>query len=174
MPRKTKDRDLPKHITETNYNSYQVRIVRDRIEYSSAFSWVIVGKSAALDAAVKWRDLTLALLPPPVNAKGAIRLAPAKHKKTQEPLGVTRYVTTDRRSGTPRQYLRFGVSYLDENGQNRIKAFQAGSLQQLTPDDIFHTAQTAYAFREEWEYSFLRGLPFNRLLKNPTSSMLMV
>jgi len=154
-------RRLPENITETNFNAFQVRIVRDGQLYSASFPWCTVGKPAALSAAVKWRDMTLAMLPHPGNGKGTIKPTIMKNKKTREPLGVSRYVLTDRRSKPPRKYLRFAVSYQGHDGRCCIKAFQAGALQKLTQEDVFHAAQTAYACREEWEYCYLRGQPFD-------------
>lgn len=146
-------RDLPEHVTITNFEAYQVRIVRDAHEYSASFSWSRYDNQAhALEAAVDWRNMMLRELPPPGNGKGSFRRKPMAHKRSMGMVGISRYVHTDRRRiGSP-QYLRFGVNWVDSMGKPRIKTFEAGKIADLDWEAELHTALTAEAFRTHWEY----------------------
>lgn len=154
-------RDLPSHITETNCQAYQVRIVRDGHEYSSSFSFARTqDREAALAEAVAWRDDMLRRLPPSSSSRGSYRKEPLPHKKTVMRAGVTRYVTSDsRRVGNP-LYLRYAVSYVDETRRPRVKSFQVGRLADVTWQDELHASKTAIACREHWEFCVDHGLKF--------------
>ena len=149
------------NITTTNSSAYQVRITRNKVEYSLSFSWARLGKRKAFSEALRWRDKMLAKLPPSARAKGMYRTVPASNKKTKEPVGVTRYINNDLRSSALRKYLRYSVLWHDERGAVRNKSFQAGNVELLTPAEIRHAAQTAKAFRKNWEWCHSRGLRFD-------------
>lgn len=153
-------RQLPEQITETNCQTYQVRIVRDGFEYSASFSWSIYGsKEIALQEAVVWRDKLLAKLPPAGNGRGSFRREPMAHKRSHGRVGITRYIKRDyRRVGTP-EYLVFGVNWTDSEGA-RVTQFQAGRLGAMDWKDELHAALTAEAFRTEWEFCRASNLSF--------------
>lgn len=155
-------RSLPRHITETNFEAYQVRIVRNGHEYSNSFSFARDrDRERALANAVKWRDKMLAKLPRSTNGPGSYRVEPLPHKKTVMRAGITRYVTSDkRRIGEP-LYLRYGVSFVDETGRKRVKSFQVGRFSDVTWQEDMHASNTAIAFREHWEFCVDHGLVFD-------------
>ena len=156
------DRTLPAHVTIPNWDAYQVRIVRDGHEYSASFAWSLYGgKSKALSEATRWRDKMLAALPPAGNVKGAFRTQPLSNKWTWGRVGVTRYVSADARKNGRPEYLRFGVNWIDEDGKRRTKSFQVGRLGEFDWQIELHAANTAEAFRTEWEYRRAKGRPFD-------------
>lgn len=155
-------RKLPDQITIPNWNAYQVRIVRNGHEYSASFSWSHYGGTRkALSAAVKWRDSMMIGLPPAGNATGGFRQSPLSHKSTWGRVGVTCYTHVDKRKAGHPEYLRFGVNWTDATGKRRTKSFQAGPLETLTPADKLHAANTANAFRTEWEHCQSTGTLFD-------------
>lgn len=155
-------RALPEHVTIPNWDAYQVRIVRDGHELSASFGWNLYGgKRSALRETVRWRDRMLAVLPPAGNAKGGFRRAPLANKRTWERVGVTRYVSADRRRPGQLVYLRFGVNWIDANGKRRTKSFQVGRVEDRTDAEELHAANTAEAFRAEWEFCQLSGHDFD-------------
>lgn len=151
------DRSLPKHLTATNWDAYQVRIVRDGVEHSSSFTWAQYGsKDGALAAAIEWRDAMLLALPPELP----VRLKPLAHKQSWGRVGITRYQRVDRRKpGNPR-YVTFGVNWVDENGKRKTKSFQAGRVEDITYADEVYAANTAEAFRLDYEWSRVLGYIF--------------
>lgn len=155
-------RGLPDNITINNFGAYQVRIRRGETEYLASFSESAYGgKDEALAAAVSWRDKMLACLPPATNGKGSFRRAPMAHKQSFGRVGITRYVKRDhRRTGSP-EYLVFGVNWTDSEGYPRVKQFQAGRIGVLSWKDELHAAQTALAFRTEWEFCRDHKVPFD-------------
>lgn len=156
------NRSLPAHITIPNWDAYQVRIVREGAEYSASFSWRIFrGKRNALSEAVKWRDRMLQALPPASNEKGVFRTSPLSHKMSWGRVGVTRYVSADKRKSGRPLYLRFGVNWIDGNGKRRTKSFQVGRVGDFEWMFEVHAANTAEAFRTEWEYCQAKSLPFD-------------
>lgn len=156
------DRPLPAHVTIPNWSGYQVRIVRDGHEYSASFAWSVDGgREKALSDAVCWRDKLLAALPAAGNAKGAFREKPLAHKTSWGRVGITRYVSADnRRTGRP-LYLRFGVNWIDHEEKRRTKSFQVGRVGEFDWAFELHAANTAEAFRTEWEFCRASGLLFD-------------
>lgn len=155
-------RTLPAHITCPNWDAYQVRIVREGQELSASFSWNLYGgKRKALQEAVRWRDTQLAGLPPAGNAKGEFRQTPLVHKRSWGRVGVTRYVSADARKPGKPLYLRFGVNWVDATGKPRTKSFQVGRVEDISDADETHAANTAEAFRAEWEFCRRTGRQFD-------------
>ncbi len=153
-------RSLPRHITIPNWAAYQVRIVRDGREYSASFPWSrYADQSAALDAAVSWRDAMLVRLGPPRDGTG-LRKSPLAHKTSYGRVGITRYLRTDSRKASRPQYLTFGVNYTDRRGSRRTKSFQVGNVEIVGGKEERHAARTAEAFRAEYEWSRRCGRVF--------------
>lgn len=162
MPAYKPNRALPAHITIPNWDAYQVRIVRDGVEHSKSFSLnAYSSNSLALDAAVAWRDAKLADLPAAQNEKGKTRRQPLPHKRSWNRVGITRYFRGDlRKQGNPK-YLTFGVNWVGSDGKKRTKSFQVGRLGEFTWQDEVRAANTAEAFRSEFEYCQAIGLSFD-------------
>lgn len=156
-----KKRELPAHITIPNWDGYQVRIVREGQEYSASFAWSNGGKRAALAEAVRWRDTMLAALPVAGNVKGQYRDQPLSNKRSWSRVGVTRYVSIDRRRAGRPVYLRFGVNWTDENGRRRVTSFWVGNVETISPADERYAATVAEAFRADWEFCRTTGRPFD-------------
>ena len=162
MPAYRPGRALPAHVTIPNWDSFQVRISRDGVEHSASFAWnAYSDQRAALAAAVQWRDARLAELPPAENLKGSTRTKPLKHKTTWGQVGVTRYFRTDARKQGKPLYLTFGVNWIDHTGRRRTKSFQVGRDTEISWQDELHAANTAEAFRLEFEYCLKSGVVFN-------------
>ena len=146
-----------KHITQPDEHGYQVRIVRDKKEYSRYFSGRQWGsKRKALEGARNWRDQMLVSLGS-VNkylpGKGAIAT-----KKTTGVRGVSKTVRFDkRRNGT---YLSYSVHWR-ENGKAKTKSFYVGSVKSIDPDKEFHAFLTAVRFRREYELAKANGDAFH-------------
>lgn len=156
------NRSLPAHITIPNWDAYQVRIVRNGREYSASFSWNMYGtEKAALAHAVKWRDTILAALPPSGNERGQFRTKPLSHKQSWGRVGITRYITADARKAGRPEYLRFGVNWVDSAERRRTKSFQVGRVGEIEWELELHAANTAEAFRTEWEFCQATGRPFD-------------
>lgn len=158
------DRALPAHITIPNWSAYQVRIVRDGQEYSASFGWNEAGPQKALSEAVAWRDKMLESLPDAGNEEGQFRSMPLRHKFSWSRVGVTRYVSKDYRKPGHPEYLRFGVNWTDSEGRRRITSFQVGRLGVVSEADERHAANTAEAFRAEWEFCTKNGFPFEAFI----------
>jgi len=153
---------LPKHVTIPNWDAYQVRIVRGGREYSASFAWSKQGERPALAEAVKWRDAKLAelaaekakraFLKPPVTKRN-------KSKQSWDRVGITRSYRKIERW----QYLRFSVGWTDRFGKHHLKTFSVGNVKTITPEDERHAAETAEAFRAEWEFCRAVGRVFDPL-----------
>ena len=151
------DRQLPAHITIPNWSAYQVRIVRDGVEHSESFSWKgYAGESKALEAAVLWRDATLAALG---TCESGLRAKPLRNKKSGCPAGITAYLRTDRRREGLPQYLTFGVHY-SQSGKNRTKSFQVGNVEIISQPNKEHAALTAVAFRDDYVWCRRNNVAF--------------
>lgn len=74
---------------------------------------------------------------------------------------MTRYYAPDRRKPGCPLYLRFGVNWTDASGKRRTKSFQAGRLENVSAAEEIHAANTAEAFRSEWEFCQLTGKAFD-------------
>ena len=154
-------RNLPKHITIPNSNSYQVRITKNSIEYSLSFSWTeYESKKKALSAAVMWRDMKLKELGRSL-VRNDLRTRVLSNKKTKLPVGITRYYRTDKRRQNRPQYMVFGVNYIKSDGHNTSKSFQVGNIENITKAQIKHAELTATAFRKEYENCFKNNKIFN-------------
>lgn len=129
-----------KHITEPDTRGFQVRIVRDRKEYSRYFSHNIWGnKSKSLKAAISWRDQTLVLI-------GDKKPTPVGYKSTGV-VGVTRTVQFSKGS-----YALVYSCHWRRNKKGHTKAFQVGLVHKVTADEEFHAFRTAVQFRKEYEF----------------------
>ncbi len=131
-----------KHITEPNNGGFQVRVVRNRKEYSRYFahrSWGSRRKS--LDAALSWRDQILVLY-------GDIKPLPIRNKSTGI-AGISKSIHYDKRKD---RYSLVFHCHWRLNKKAHTKTFVVGVLNKVTPDQEFHAFRTAMHFRKEYEF----------------------
>ncbi len=136
-----------KHITEPDFNGYQVRIVRSKKEHSRYFAFKCWGgKRKALYAARSWRDQMLPLLGR-VN-KYLIDRDIQANKVSTGIRGVTRTIQYDKR----RDYhsLIYGVRW-QFNKVTKNRTFFVAEVSKVTPDNELHAFRTACRFRFEYE-----------------------
>ncbi len=145
-----------KHITQPDPKGFQVRIVRNKKEYSRYFAhqqWG--GKNRALNGARNWRDQML------VSLGSVQKYLPEKRiigsKRTTGVRGVSRSVQLDRRRDT--YYLVYSVHWR-KKGKPCTKSFHVGRLDKVDADQEFHAFRTAVRFRQEYELSVAEDLPF--------------
>ena len=62
--------------------------------------------------------------------------------------------------GQPR-YLTFGVNWVDCDGRRRTKSFQVGKVEDISWVDEVHAANTAEAFRLDYEFCLKHNQPFD-------------
>ena len=89
------------------------------------------------------------------------RVEPLPHKRTGERVGVTIYSSRDKRKIGHPEYLRFGVSWVDENGAKRVTSFQVGRVETVTNAEIEYARFVANTFRDVWEQCVLDGESFD-------------
>lgn len=143
-----------KNISRPDSHGFQVRINRDGAQYSRYFAIrEYGGEQKALQAAINWREMKKAVLPPPRPFYKTI----ASNRSTGM-VGVSKTVHHDRRRDV--SYLRYRVSYQKGLGQSATRTFQAGPIGQLSADDELHAFRTAVAFRQEYEQCRLKGERF--------------
>ncbi len=136
--------------------------MRDGEEFSRAFSFGrSCSKESAIANALVWRNNKLLSLPRPGNGRGSYRRAPQANKLSVKRAGITRYIHEDRRRAGNPKYVIFGVNYLGEQRQPRVKSFQAGRLDTISWAQEMHAALTAEAFRAEWEWCVDNNRPFD-------------
>lgn len=143
-----------KQITEPDHRGFQVRIVRNKKEYSRYFShkqWGSKGKS--LQSAISWRDQMLVLFRESSKFRQETML-PA-HKKSTGVLGVSRSVQYDKRRDV--YYLVYSCHWR-RNGKGHTKTFHVGRADDVSPDEEFHAFRTAVLFRKEYEMFKDKGL----------------
>lgn len=85
---------------------------------------------------------------------------PLPTKKSGERVGVTLYLSVDRRRLDEPAYWTFGVNWTDESGKHRSRQFQVGRCELVTAADIRFARKVANAFRSEWEDCVLKGRAF--------------
>jgi len=138
-----------RHITEPDINGFQVRIVRNKKEYSRYFSHRQWGcKSKALNGARSWRDQMLASLGS-VNKYISERVVNSRKRSTGV-RGVSKSVQYDKRRDV--HYLVYSVHWRVSN-RVRTKTFYVGQLSNVNADEEFHAFRTAVQFRREYEIS---------------------
>ncbi|MCK5889445.1 MAG: hypothetical protein KAG19_05835 [Methylococcales bacterium] len=131
-----------KNITEPDVRGFQVRLVRNRKEYSRYFSHKSWGsKNKSLKAAINWRDQMLVII-------GDNKATPIGQKSTGI-VGVSRTIHNDKRWGS--QALVY-CCHWRKNDKVYNKSFQVGLLDKITADDEFHAFRTAVQFRKEYEF----------------------
>lgn len=148
---------LNKHITQPDPKGFQVRIVRNKKEYSRYFShneWG--GRTRALKGARNWRDQMLVTLGS--TRKTLPDRTIAANKKTTGVRGVSRTIHYDKRRDA--RYLVYSV-YWRDNGKPNCKSFQVGRVESVTADDEFHAFRTAVLFRHEYELSVAEDESFH-------------
>jgi hypothetical protein len=136
-----------KHITEPDSGGFQVRVVRDRKEYSRYFSHNLWGsKNKSLKGAINWREQILVLIgdkkPTPIG------------KKSTGIVGVSRTVQFDKRRD---EHSLVYSCHWRRNGKGHTKTFHVGLVENVTPDMEFHAFRTAVQFRKEYEFYKDRG-----------------
>lgn len=136
-----------KQITEPDIQGFQVRIVRNKKEYSRYFSHNTWGsKLKSLKAAISWRDQMLVLFKEGKKYRYAKPLPP--HKKSTGVLGVSKTIQFDKRRGV--HYMAYSCHWrLNDIGHT--KTFHVGRADSVTPDEEFHAFRTAVLFRKEYE-----------------------
>ena len=146
-----------KHITEPDDRGFQVRIVRQKKEYSRYFSHTLWrSKKKALSAAIHWRDQLLVVLGKSQNTIG-VSQSPLPTKKTTGVRGVSRSIGYDARRDY--HYLEYQVHWRTD-GRARNRTFYVGSLKNVTADQDFHAFRTAVLFRKEFEECFVNKKQF--------------
>lgn len=145
-----------RHITAPDPKGFQVRIVRNKKEYSRYFSHGRWGsKLKALKGARNWRDQML------VSLGSVERYLPeraiASHKKTTGVRGVSKSIQYDKRWDT--HYLVYSAHWR-KAGKAHTKTFYVGRMGTVDADAEFHAFRTAAQFRHEYELSKAEELPF--------------
>ncbi len=138
-----------KHITEPDDKGFQVRIVRNKREYSRYFAHRLWGgRKKALSGARNWRDQQL------VSLGGVNKYLPDRsitsNKKTTGIRGVSRSLQYDKRRDE--YYLVYSVHWR-RAGKACTKTFYVGKVGDVSVDDEFHAFRTAVRFRREYELS---------------------
>ena len=134
---------MAKHnnITEPDSAGFQVRVVRNRKEYSRYFSHKLWGnRSKSLKAAISWREQIQVLV-------GDRKSIPSGSNSTGI-VGVSKSVKYDKRRGS------YSLSYSchwQKNNKVCTKQFYVGVINQFTADEEFHAFRTAVHFRKEYE-----------------------
>ncbi len=146
-----------KHITQPDPNGFQVRIVRNKKEYSRYFSYRLWGgRKKALMGAINWRDQMLVSLGSVNKYLPERTINPTK--RTTGVRGVSRSVQYDKRRDC--HYVVYSVHWRN-NGRPTTKTFHVGRLESVTPDEEFHAFRTAVRFRHEYELAKSEDLPFD-------------
>lgn len=138
---------LHKHITSPDTKGFQVRIVRNKKEFSRYFSHNQWGsKASALKSAISWRDQMLVLF----SGKNSIvpeNTTPPANKSTGI-LGVTRTIQYDKRNDT---HCLVYSCHWRVDGKGHTKTFHVGRIEEVDADLDFHAFRTATFFRKEYE-----------------------
>lgn len=145
-----------KQITEPDVRGFQVRIVRNKKEYSRYFSHKSWGsKKKSLGGAISWRDQMLVLFKD--NAKYQSKETIPPHKKSTGVLGVSRSVQFDKRKGEGVYYLVYSCHWRKDN-KGHTKTFHVGRAESVTADQELHAFRTAVLFRKEYELCKDKGV----------------
>ena len=171
MPRKPaltplEQLDSMRNIRERDH-AWLVRIRRNGQHIEQVYCYTTPGeRERALLAAKCWRDVMLERLPAQTRTRTcrynrtSARRAAAGHRT-----GVSRYLIKRRNAiEGQRPYLNFLVAYADAQGRSRVRAFEAGPVATLTPEQETHAYRTAVAFREHWEHCQDTGTRFDPVL----------
>ncbi len=130
-----------KHITEPSKDGFQVRVVRNKKEYSRYFSHKLWGgKKKSLEGAISWREQILVLF-------GDIKPIPLSNKSTGI-IGISKSIQYDKRRD--RNSLVYHCHWR-LNKKAQTKTFVVGVVNKITPDQEFHAFRTAIQFRKEYE-----------------------
>lgn len=136
-----------KQITEPDPQGFQVRIVRNKKEYSRYFSHNLWGsRSKALASAISWRDQMLVLFKE--NNKYRPDAVIPSNKKSTGIIGVSKHIQYDKR--VEKYYVVYSCHWR-KNDKGHTKTFHVGRLGGITADQEFHAFRTAVLFRKEYE-----------------------
>ncbi|MCK5888939.1 MAG: hypothetical protein KAG19_03245 [Methylococcales bacterium] len=136
-----------KQITEPDHRGFQVRIVRNKKEYSRYFSHKMWGsKIKSLKSAISWRDQMLVLFKEDKKYQQESPIPP--HKKSTGVLGVSKSIQYDKRRGV--HYLVYSCHWR-KNGHGHTKTFHVGRADNVSTDEELHAFRTAVLFRKEYE-----------------------
>jgi len=132
-----------RHITEPNKYEYQVRIVRNKSEFSRTFAHKQWGnKIKSLVAAKHWRDQML------------ISLGATEMKSVR----VYRSIEHDKRRDT--RSVVYQAPWVDD-GKKRSRKFWVGKIDKITPDMELHAFRSAMHFRAAFKLSCESSINFN-------------
>ncbi|MCK5830038.1 MAG: hypothetical protein KAH20_07010 [Methylococcales bacterium] len=138
---------IHKQITEPDERGFQVRIVRNKKEYSRYFAHKMWGsKAKSLKSAISWRDQMLVLFKESKKYRQDMEL-PA-HKSSTGVLGVSKSIQFDKRRGV--YYLIYSCHWR-RGGKGHTKTFHVGRADSVSADEEFHAFRTAVTFRKEYE-----------------------
>ena len=145
-----------KHITSPSSEGFQVRIVRNKKEYSRYFSHKQWGsKKRALVGARNWRDQMLVSLGKPEKYITEREISP--NKETTGVRGVSIQKKYDKRKDA--SYLNYLVYWRDGN-KAKNRTFAVGRIGEVEADQELHAFRTAVRFRQEYELSKAEGCEF--------------
>jgi hypothetical protein len=148
---------IHKHITSPDPQGYQVRIVRNKKEYSRYFSHRQWGsEKKALISARNWRDQMLVSLG--TQSRYIAEKKILSNKQTTGVRGVSRSNQLDSRNGV--NYIVYSVHWR-RNGKAATKSFHVGRADKVSADQEFHAFRTAMQFRREYELHKTLGVAFN-------------
>ena len=135
-----------KQITEPDERGFQVRIVRNKKEYSRYFAHKMWGsKTKSLKGAISWRDQMLVLFK---EDKKYHRTELPANKTSTGVLGVSKSVQFDKRNNT--LYLVYSCHWR-KDGHGHTKTFHVGRADGVSADQELHAFRTAVMFRKEYE-----------------------
>lgn len=143
-----------KQITEPDNRGFQVRIVRNKKEYSRYFSHKLWGsKRKALNSAISWRDQMLILFRE--NSKYRQDAVIPLNKKSTGVIGVSKSVQFDKRRDV--YYLVYSCHWR-KDGKGHTKTFHVGRVGEASTDEELHAFRTAVLFRKEYEMYKDKGI----------------
>ncbi len=143
-----------KQITEPDNKGFQVRIVRNKKEYSRYFSHKLWGgRQQALKSAINWRDQTLVLFSSKPTYQQMTRIFP--NKISTGVTGVSRTIQYDKRRDV--RSLIYSCHWR-LNGKGHTKTFHVGRMEEINADQELHAFRTAIRFRHEYEMYRANGL----------------
>ncbi|MEE9424308.1 MAG: hypothetical protein V3V18_04945 [Methylococcales bacterium] len=136
-----------KQITEPDNKGFQVRIVRNKKEYSRYFSHQVWGgKRKSLSSAISWRDQMLIVFRERNKYRPDATIP--SNKKSTGVTGVIKTVQFDKRRDV--YYLVYSCLWY-QNGNRHTKTFHVGRADKVSPDEELHAFRTAVLFRKEYE-----------------------
>ncbi len=144
------------NITEPDVRFFQVRVVRQKKEWSGSFShrkWG--GRDKSFEAANNWRDQIKCVLP----GSKKRHMNPLSNKKSTGVLGVFRATSQDNRKNI--NYLSYSVFWVDNKNKRRMKSFRVGRTDEATTTTEFRAFRMAVLFRKTYEFMVDRNLEFD-------------